>query len=249
MNVILQVARTELLEHRRQRGMMVVQVLNYLVWVVGFGVAFAAVQSAVTQYEPGQLEALLGTSLSTLTTMLEHTYYSMLFTNLPLYVAVLSGYSVLNDRERGTLPFLMLAPLTRRQLLVGKLFGAMAIPLALHLTLVPAFTLPLLAFPDLTDGALGTPAWWVSLLLGAPASAALVGSLGTLISALSRDVRTSMQVTSFFIGLLSLGIGAVLVDALSWGLGLQLAFAAVCLTVAVIILGVGAQVISRDVQT
>ena len=48
---------------------------------------------------------------------------------------------------------------------------------------------------------------WVAFLVGAPASAAFVGALGTVISALSRDVRTSMQYTSFFIGLLSLGIG------------------------------------------
>ena len=93
----------------------------------------------------------------------------------------------------------------------------------------------------------GSAAWWVAFLLGGPASAAFVGALGTVISALSRDVRTSMQFTSFFIGLLSLGIGLTLVDGISAGVGLQLVYAAGCLLAAGLTLLVGARVISRDI--
>lgn len=91
------------------------------------------------------------------------------------------------------------------------------------------------------------PAWWVAFLVGAPAAAAFVGALGTVISARSSDVRTSMQFTSFFIGLLSLGFGAVLVDGLTRGVGLQLLFAAGCLLAAGLTLAVGARLLSRDV--
>jgi hypothetical protein len=90
-------------------------------------------------------------------------------------------------------------------------------------------------------------AWWVSFLLGAPASAALVGAIGTVISALSSDVRTSMQYTSFFISLLSLAIGFVLVDELEGGVALELGFAALCAVLGAVALEVGARIVSRDI--
>ena len=81
-----------------------------------------------------------------------------------------------------------------------------------------------------------------------PASAFFVGALGTVISALSKDTRTSMQYTSFFIGLLSLGIGFVLVNGIAQGLALQLGYAVGCLVAAALILLVGARLISEDVR-
>lgn len=56
-----------------------------------------------------------------------------------------------------------------------------------------------------------------------------------------------MQFTSFFIGLLSLGIGAVLVDALPQGAALQVAYAIAMLIAAAVTMSVGARLISRDV--
>lgn len=85
--------------------------------------------------------------------LLVSTFGSLILTNLPLYVAIMAGTSVVHDRESGTMPFLLLAP----------------------------------------------------------ASAVFVGAIGTVISALSRDLRTSLQYTSFFVGLLSLGFGYALV--------------------------------------
>ncbi len=56
-----------------------------------------------------------------------------------------------------------------------------------------------------------------------------------------------MQFTSFFIGLLSLAIGFVLVDGIAEGVGLQLKFIAGCIIAALVTLNVGARLISRDV--
>lgn len=56
-----------------------------------------------------------------------------------------------------------------------------------------------------------------------------------------------MQFTSFFIGVLSLSFGAVLVDGLTRGLGLQLLFAAGCLVATGLTLAVGARLLSRHV--
>lgn len=254
MKPILRIARTEILEHRRQPWMLFILGANYLLYGLVFGVFFVLVDRL--QASPALLNdlkrqtAAVGVEFDTVLQLATSTWGSLSFTNLPLFVAILSGTSVLHDRECGTLPFLMLAPVTRAQLLVGKLLGAMAIPLAFHGVCLGASCLVFSQLPALAPWSYkfgGTAAWWVAFLIGAPASAAFVGALGTVISARSSDVRTSMQFTSFFIGLLSLGIGAVLVDGLTQGLLLQLAFAIGCLVAAIITLGIGARLLSRDV--
>jgi ABC-type transport system involved in multi-copper enzyme maturation permease subunit len=242
------------LEHRRQPWMLFILVVNYALFDLVFGVVFFGVDRIAQS--PADLATLqeqlagYGVQLHAFLQVATSTFGSLLFTNLPLFVAIMSGTSVLHDRECGTMPFLMLAPVTRLQLLVGKLAGAMAIPLLLHVVLVGASSLAFGGLASLAPYAPklgGSPAWWVAFLVGAPAAAAFVGALGTVISALSRDIRTSMQFTSFFIGLLSLGIGLVLVDGITQGLALQVAFAVGCLVAAAATLALGARLISTDV--
>lgn len=253
MTPLLCIARTEVLEHRRQPWMIVILAANYALFLGVFGALFLVLEGAGGSTDARvQLERQLagfGVELHAFLRLATSSFGSLMFTNLPLYVAIMSGTSVLHDRECGTLPFLMLAPLTRRQLLAGKLLGAAAIPLALHLVFVGAGALLFSRFDLLAPYAsmLGaSTAWWLAFLVGAPTAAAFVGALGTVISALSRDVRTSMQFTSFVIGLLSLGFGAVLVDGISQGSALQLAFAGGCLVAAALTLLVGARLISAD---
>jgi len=254
MKAILHIARTEMLEHRRQPWMLFILALNYTIWIAVFGAVFAVLSRASA--DPAAMDILrrdldsVGVALDAALTLASSTYGSVLFTNLPLFVAIMSGYSVLHDRACGTMPFLMLAPITRRQLLAGKLVGAMALPLLLHVVFVGVGCLVvgrLDILAPFADKMGGSPAWWIAYLLGGPASACFVGALGTVISALSRDVRTSMQYTSFFIGLLSLGFGFALVDGIGWGYGPQLLFAAGCGAAAVVTLLFGARLISRDV--
>ena len=253
MRPLLCIARTELLEHRRQPWMIVILAANYALFLGVFGALFLSLEglsgNSQTLVQLEQQLAALGVELQAFLRLAASSFGSLMFTNLPLYVAIMSGTSVLHDRECGTMPFLMLAPLTRRQLLAGKLCGAAAIPLALHLVFVGAGALVFSRLDVLAPYAamLGaSPAWWIAYLIGAPAAAALVGALGTVISALSRDVRTSMQFTSFFIGLLSLGFGAVLVDGVGQGPVLQLAFAGGCVVAALLTLLLGARLISAD---
>lgn len=254
MKRLIRIARTEVLEHRRQPWMLFILAANYVLWAVLFGLVFLGIERVNQEPEMrAALEAQLrgaGIRLDTLLHVATSTFGSLNFTNLPLFVAILSGTSVLHDRDCGTLPFLMLAPITRLQLLVGKLAGAMALPLLLHVVFVGLSSLllgrldVLAPFADRFGAA---PAWWAAFLMGAPAAAAFVGALGTVISARSRDVRTSMQFTSFFIGVLSLGIGYVLVDGIAQGVGPQVAFAAGCLIAALTTLVVGARLLSTDV--
>jgi len=254
MRAVLHIARTEVLEHRRQPWMVFILALNYVLWLVVFGTIFTMLDMVHGRPEVmAQLRAQLdtvGVEMDALLYMGVSSFGVLLFTNMPLYVALMSGYSVLHDRTCGTMPFLMLSPLSRWQLLAGKLAGAMTIPLVLHLVLVGAGCLALGRLDLLAPHAArlgGSAAWWVAFLLGAPSSAVLVGALGTVISALSRDVRTSMQYTSFFFGLLSLGMGAALIDAISEGVALQLVYAAGCLLAGAVALLIGARLISRDV--
>ncbi len=254
MKRLLRIAHTEVLEHRRQPWMLFILAANYALWIVLFGGGFLLLDQLAGNPETlGPLKKQLGgmgVEFDTALQLATSTFGSMCFTNLPLFVAIMSGTSVLHDRECGTMPFLMLAPVTRLQLLVGKLAGAMAIPLVFHLGFVGVSSLALGRLDSLAPYAHkfgASPAWWLAFLVGAPASAAFVGALGTVISALSRDVRTSMQFTSFFIGLLSLGFGWVLVDGLTQGLELQLLFAGGCLVAAAATLFLGARLISRDV--
>jgi len=254
MKRFLRIARTEVLEHRRQPWMIFILAANYVLWIGVFGALFFVIERASSRPDTlvilNQQTAAFGVDLGAFLQLTTSTFGSLIFTNLPLYVAIMCGTSVLHDRECGTMPFLMLAPVTRRLLLAGKLAGAMTIPLLLHLVFVGTSSLVLGGFASLAPYAHkfgGSSAWWVAFLLGAPASAAFVGALGTVISALSRDVRTSMQYTSFFIGLLSLGIGFALVDGIQKGVTLQLVYAAGCIVATVLTLLVGAHLISKDV--
>ena len=256
MRRFLCIARTEVLEHKRQPWMIFILAANYAIFIVVFGALFLGIDNLASRPE-GLLQlrqqmAGFGVALETFLQLATSTFGSLCFTNLPLYVAIMSGTSVLHDRECGTMPFLMLAPLTRGQLLAGKLVGAMTIPLVLHLLFVGTSSLLLGRLESLTPYAhkLGaSPAWWLAFLVGAPASAGFVGALGTVISALSRDVRTAMQYTSFFIGLLSLGIGFVLVDGIARGAALQVGFAAGCVVATALTLLIGARLISKDLMS
>jgi ABC-type transport system involved in multi-copper enzyme maturation permease subunit len=256
MRRFLQIARTEVLEHRRQPWMLFILAANYAIWIGTFGAMFLLLDRMSGQPEMmalvKQQMASMGVAVEAMLQLATSTFASLMFTNLPLYVAIMSGTSVLHDRECGTMPFLMLAPVTRRQLLAGKLAGAMAIPLLFHLLFVGASSVVLSRLESLAPYAHkfgAAPAWWIAYLVGAPASAAFVGSLGTVISALSRDFRTAMQYTSFFIGLLSLGIGFILVDGIPQGMALQIAYATGCVIAAALTLFIGAQVISQDVAS
>ena len=255
MSPVLHVARAEVLEHRRQPWMLTVLVLGYAVWLVALAAVLFALDSALADpVSAAQLSAQvasMGGDLDTVVLLVISAVAVYLFTNLPLFVAIMSGYSVLHDRSCGAMPFLMLAPLSRRQLLAGKLLGAMAFPMLLHIVFVGLGSLVVVQLDVVAphaDRFGASSAWWVAYLVGGPASAAFVGTVGTLISALSRDVRTSMQFVSFTIGLLSLGIGFCLVDCIPRGVGLQLAFAAACLVLAAVTWFVGARLISRDIE-
>jgi ABC-type transport system involved in multi-copper enzyme maturation permease subunit len=256
MRGVLQIARTEILEHRRQPWMLFILAASYVLFIGLFGVFFLLFDAIARQPESlalitSQMEALgVSVSFDTILVFGTASFGTVVFAYMPLVVAIMAGYSVLHDRACGTMPFLMLAPITRRQLLLGKVAGAMALPLLFHLVFVGSSTLLLGRLELLapySDKFGGSLAWWIAFLVGAPASAAFVGALGAVNSALSNDVRTSVQYTNFFMNILGPVISYALVNSISQGAGLQIVYAAGCLVAAALTLLVGARLISKDV--
>ncbi|MEZ4459119.1 MAG: ABC transporter permease subunit [bacterium] len=258
MKRVMLVAKTEMLEQRRQVSMLGVMLANYLLWNVAFLAVLVTLNASRDNPQAMALitsQALsLGicdgeSALNGMVRLSNSTFGAVMFTTMPLFVAILSGYSVLNDRQNSTIPFLMLAPLSRYQLVLGKLLGAMGIPYAMHVVCVGVTTMiagKMAVMEPFQAQFGGSPAWWVAFLLGTPASGFLVGSLGTVISGLSKDVRTSMQYTSFAIGILSLAFGHILFDRITSGVGVQLGFAIGAVLGGIVILFVGSKIISRD---
>ena len=165
--------------------------------------------------------------------------------------AVLSGHSVLHDRQTGALPFLLLAPVTRLQLLLGKVFGALGPSLLIYgaVTLSTALLLstqPLAA--PYADRLPTSAAWWVAFLLGGPSWAVFVASLCALISHASHDVRTAQQGVWFVVLFASFVCGIALTVLLPEGVWVQLGVAALGALAALGTLTLGAQLISRELS-
>ncbi len=254
MSPVLRVARTEVLEHWRQPSMLLIMVVTYVAFIAAFGIAFLAIQIVSTDptmmaLVQVQLDAA-GIDFDALVYTGSAGFVTMVFWNLPLYCALIGANSVLHERTYGTMPFVMLSPLTRFQLLVGKLIGVMAIPTLLHLGFVGLSTLLLSRLAILeSSGAMmgGSGSWWIAFLFSTPLMAVLITSIGTVISALSRDVRTALLYTQFLTALFGIASSALIVDMLKETAVVQVVFSVVCFFGGLAALTIGARLISRDV--
>lgn len=175
----------------------------------------------------------------------------LVFTQFLGIAAVLAGHSVLHDRQVNTLPFLLLAPLRRFELLTGKVLGSIGMPFALYVLFsggACAFiaTLPIAgAFSAVLPP---SPAWLVAFFVGGPAWAAAIGAVCSIVSTMSRDVRTAQQAVWLIVLIAQFSCGLMLTVMLPEGVGMQLAVAAAGALTAAVTLYVGSQVISRDLS-
>ncbi|MBX2803936.1 MAG: ABC transporter permease subunit [Myxococcales bacterium] len=256
------IARREWLEQRRQPAMLTViatlytlvtflsvLVLAALDWMVQMVQEFerpdTIVIAQMLQAVEGPEEIVaIGESTVTLFTFL-------MFTQFVGFGAVLSGHAVLHDRQCGTLTFLLLAPVRRSELLLGKVLGAISWATLLYLlvfacgaSLASSFDVAR-AHPQWLPVSVG---WWVTFALGALAWALFTGSVCTVISAFARDVRTAQQAVWFVVFFATLGSGALLVGALEAGLAMQLTIVALALCGAGSTLGVGSLIVGRTVD-
>lgn len=173
----------------------------------------------------------------------------LMFTQMLGFCAVNAGHALLHDRQTGTLPFLLLAPLGRLELMIGKVLGAIGIAVVLQWVIWGVFaglitTRPLAAA---AAGELpGQAAWWVAFGLGGPAWAMFIGGICALISSTTRDVRAAQQLVWLVMFVATFAGGGLLAGRMADGawIELEIAFAGLCCAAAT--LWIGRLTLQRD---
>lgn len=253
------VARREWLEHRRQPA-MVLAMATVLTMIAAL-VLFIILMMVLIESQPSS-ELLFEQNLVTagfdldqpVETVVEGVLSSfnfLLFTQFLGMTAVLAGHALVHERQCGTLPFLMVAPVRRWELVLGKVVGAVLTPWLLYL-FIGGGTALLMALLDITDPfAWRLPpsaGWMVAFLVGGPAWALALAAAGAALSARSGDVRTAQQGVWLVVFLASVFVGAALGGALQEDLLFQVFMALSGLLMAAAGVGVGAVMLSRDIH-
>jgi ABC-type Na+ efflux pump permease subunit len=259
MRRILHIAKREWLEQRRQPAMLgIIAVLDAVVsglalTAVGLMQLIAADEKmmvALHRSLPGLAESPEAIVQYVVGIVVPITNW-LIFTQFLGIAAVLAGHSVLHDRQVNTLPFLLLAPLRRVELLTGKVLGAIGAPFLLYVLFSGGACL-LLGQMSVTQGFRETlppnPAWMVAFFLGGPAWALAIGSVCAIISSLSRDVRTAQQGVWLVVLVGQFACGLMLTLLLPEGPLVQLGVAGFGASVAAFVIWLGSQVISRDLS-
>lgn len=259
MKRVLLVARREWLEHRRQPA-MILSMAAVLAMISGL-VLFVALLMALIDSQPHS-KALFEQNLATagfdlqdpIPTVMEGVLSSfnfLLFTQFLGMTAVLAGHAVVHERQCGTLPFLMVAPVRRWELVLGKVLGAVGTPWLLYLVLGGG-TATILALLDLTAPfAWRLPpasGWLVAFLLGGPAWSLALASAGAALSVRAADVRTAQQGVWLVVFLASIMVGTVLGGALQEDTVFQLVVAAGGLLFTALGVGAATLLLRRDIH-
>lgn len=255
MKRVFLIARREWTENLRQRWLVGTLALQLGVIALGASRLLAAIDrlSGISDADAKlrYWSDLLGfpMSLSGVTAFAVEGLNYLVLTQLLGMTAVIAGHAALHDRQCGTLPFLLLAPIRRTELLVGKVLGALSLPLAVYLTvgggtIAWASTLPVTA----SVGEVLPPSggWMVAFFLGAPAWATCISALCVTISSLAADVRTAQQAAWVLVFFASFVVGPLLVNLMAAGAFVQLVVAGVGAGCAVAAIGVATLVVSRE---
>lgn len=259
MNRLLLIVRHEVLEHRRQRMMLLamgtVLVLVALTVLLGVGIM------ALLATDPEQVQLLednlafagfeLQDPIAWSVELMLRGFDFLVFAQLLGMTAVLAGHSFVHERQCNTLPFLMLAPVRRSELVLGKLLGAVATPWLLTLCIGGSTALLLACFDVTQPFAWRLPpsgGWLVAFLLGGPLWALAVAGCGALVSMRSTDVRTAQQGVWVVVFFATISVGVGLGGALQEDLGFQLVLAAAAVPAILLVVGLGSLLLGRDIH-
>lgn len=257
MNRVLHLARREWREQLRQPP-LVAAVVSLQVLVSGLCVTAALCLDLLLQPRwlpavQGSLgadldaEAILRAAASTTLTAWDF----LLFSQVLGLCAVQAGQALLHDRQCGTLSFLLLAPLSRGELLAGKVLGAIGLPLAVYAVVGSLSGAVLASLPLYAEaGPLvpPDPAWFCAFFLGGPLWTAAVAVVCTLGSAVVSDVRSAQQGVWFLVFFATLGLGALLSGGLPMGAAFQVAVALLGGLSTLALLSLGAVQLGRDLH-
>lgn len=170
---------------------------------------------------------------------------------VPLLVAsILATDSVAGERERGTIEGLLLTPVSERDVLIGKLCGALvpALVLGVLTHLAYAAIVDVLLWTRLDGPVLPTVPWMVTVLWFGPAfTTAALGAI-VLVSARAHTVQSAYQLSGLCVlplVLLTIGQASGIV-LLQWWIGLLAG--AVLWAVAVLLMSLGGRALRREPQ-
>ena len=255
---ILHIARREWLEQRRQPATLGVVATLFVIVA-----ALALTAVALLDHIGGSaerlvtLEVVLGESvdgavaLEAMAQTAVAVYNFLLFTQFLGIAAVFAGHAVLHDRQCGTLTFLLLAPVRRAELLLGKVLGAIGPSFLLYLLISGGASVLAASFPVTHAHAAylpTSPAWWVAFLAGGPLWAVFIGTVCTVVSSVARDVRAAQQAVWFVVFFATFVCGFLLTYSLPHGVLTQCAVALLAGVGSAIALATGSSIISRDLS-
>jgi len=259
MRRVLLVARREWLEHRRQPAM--IAAMGAVLAVIAGLVLFVALLMALIESQPAS-RVLFEQNLATTGMAIDdpiHTvidgvlssFNFLLFTQLLGMTAVLAGHAILHERQCGTLPFLMVSPLGRGELLLGKVLGAVFTPWLLYLGLGGCTAAALSALDVCQPFAWRlppSPGWLIAFGLGGPAWAMALAAGGAALSVRAADVRTAQQGVWFLVFLASIFGGWMLGGPLQEDASFQAVVALLGLLLTAAGIGVGTWLLRRDLH-
>ncbi len=251
---IRRIMAREILEQRRQPAMLIT-VAALFAAVSALGVVGTVLLDRLAHDAAMQttLSGFAGDALiADLAPMQDAVLAMTVFLGISQYLgvcAVLAGHGMLHERQCGTFTFLLLAPVRRLELLMGKVAGALLVPTALYLftTVVTSILLsgsdavaraPYMAVPS--------AAWVVGIGLAGPAWTMACASACTLISAHVADVRTAQQAVWLVVFFATVALGPLITAALPAGPGVQLLSAGAGALASGTLLYAGALLTRRD---
>lgn len=256
---VLHIAMREWLEQRRQPAML--GVIAGLFLCISVIVIIALFMLEMIHGKPHLVEVLAeffpetavgGEAIvETLVGVVVSLSNWLIFTQFLGITAVLAGHSVLHDRQCGTLPFLLLAPVRRTELLAGKVIGVVMPPFLLYVLLsggASTIAAMLEVSAPYADRLPPSPAWLIAFLIGGPLWASCIATLCAIVSSVAKDVRTAQQGVWFLMFFATFGCGYLLAALLPEGPGVQIAVAGLAALCTAGALLTGSQIISRDLS-
>lgn len=208
MRTILLIFSKEWLEIRLQRGLLLSILLPplffALVPVVLVIVAgkFPALTMSTNTLSLLPIPALSHLSREEMGQALVGLQFSILYLILPVIIpGIIASYSIVGEKNNGTLEPLLATPIKTWQLLVGKcvaaVLPALLVTWVCGLCFVVAFLT--LALDSRVVDMVITPGWLIALFLWTPFLALLSVAVITAVSSRVNDPRTAQQFSSWFV--------------------------------------------------
>jgi ABC-type transport system involved in multi-copper enzyme maturation permease subunit len=257
MTRILHIAKREWLELRRQPAMLGVIGLLYLAICLLIITALGLLDTIAADPKQAAFMAewfsMFGDGSADVLSDLAGGTIALsnflLFTQFLGITAVMAGHTVLHDRQCSTLPFLLLAPVRRYELIAGKVLGVVLPPFLGYVVLAGGTSLLAAGLSISVPHQVMLPpssTWLISFFLGAPVWATFIATVCAIISSVAKDVRTAQQSVWFVMFFATFFCGYLLTMLLEDGVGTQLGVVGLGLLCIGGAIAVGSQVISRD---